>query len=140
VELFGSGHGFVTDKTAADESVRYFELLKDRVMEKMEDGVIADFITKEVTLDEFRDKDLYYVLSPSNVFRSYEELEMFDEDDLIDYEAQKEEKEAAKAEEKAKAEAKKELEANAASTLKEEADKSGTDMVQSLIDSAVPAN
>jgi hypothetical protein len=65
---------------------------------------------------------------------------MFDEDDLIDYEAQKEEKEAAKAEEKAKAEAKKALEANAASTLKEEADKSGTDMVHSLIDSAVPAN
>jgi len=79
------GHGFITDKTAADEAVLYFSLLKDRVLEKMEDGVIADFITKEVTLDEFRDKDLYYILSPGNVFRSYEELEMFDEDDLIDY-------------------------------------------------------
>jgi len=85
------GHGFITDKTAADESVKYFALLKDRVLEKMEDGVIADFITKEVTLDEFREKDLYYVLSPSNVFRSYEELEMFDEDDLIDYSAQENE-------------------------------------------------
>jgi len=83
------GHGFITDKTAADESVQYFTLLKDRVLEKMEDGVVADFITKEVTLDEFRDKDLYYVLSPGNVFRSYEELEMFDEDDLIDYSAEK---------------------------------------------------
>jgi len=83
------GHGFITDKTAADESVKYFALLKDRVLEKMEDGVIADFITKEVTLKEFKDKDLYYILSPSNVFRSYEELEMFDEDDLIDYSAQK---------------------------------------------------
>ncbi len=82
------GHGFVTDKTAADESVKYFALLKDRVLEKMEDGVIADFITKEVTLNEFRDKDLYYILSPGNVFRSYEELEMFDEDDLIDYSAE----------------------------------------------------
>ncbi len=100
------GHGFVTDKTAADESVKYFALLKDRVLEKMEEGVIADYITKEVTLDEFRDKDLYYVLSPGNVFRSYEELEMYDEDDLIDYSAEnsgdeeddeedKEEKEAA---------------------------------------------
>ncbi len=100
------GHGFVTDKTAADESVKYFALLKDRVLEKMEEGVIADYITKEVTLDEFRDKDLYYILSPGNVFRSYEELEMFDEDDLIDYSAEnsgdeeddaedKEEKEAA---------------------------------------------
>jgi glyoxylase-like metal-dependent hydrolase (beta-lactamase superfamily II) len=82
------GHGFITDKTAADESVQYFTLLKDRVLEKMEDGVVADFITKEVTLDEFRDKDLYYVLSPGNVFRSYEELEMYDEDDLIDYSAE----------------------------------------------------
>ncbi len=54
----------------------------------MEEGVIADFITKEVTLDEFRDKDLYYILSPGNVFRSYEELEMFDEDDIIDYTAE----------------------------------------------------
>jgi len=83
------GHGFITDKTAADEAVQYFALLKDRVLKKMEDGVIADFITKEVTLDEFRDKDLYYVLSPGNVFRSYEELEMYDEDDLIDYSAEK---------------------------------------------------
>ena len=82
------GHGFITDKTAADEAVLYFALLKDRVLEKMEDGVVADFITKEVTLDEFRDKDLYYVLSPGNVFRSYEELEMYDEDDLIDYSAE----------------------------------------------------
>jgi len=83
------GHGFITDKTAADESVLYFSLLKDRVLEKMEEGVVADFITKEVTLNEFRDKDLYYILSPGNVFRSYEELEMFDEDDLIDYSAEK---------------------------------------------------
>jgi len=82
------GHGFITDKTAADEAVLYFSLLKDRVLEKMEDGIVADFITKEVTLDEFRDKDLYYVLSPGNVFRSYEELEMYDEDDLIDYSAE----------------------------------------------------
>ena len=85
------GHGFVTDKSAADETVLYFDLLKERIIAKMEDGVIADFITKEVTLNEFRNMDLYYVLSPSNVFRSYEELEMFDEDDLIDYSAEKDE-------------------------------------------------
>jgi len=79
------GHGFITDKTAADEAVLYFKLIKDRVLEKMDEGVTADYITKEVTLDEFRDKDLYYVLSAGNVFRSYEELEMFDEDSIIDY-------------------------------------------------------
>ena len=79
------GHGFVTDKTAADECVRYFTLLKDRVLEEMDNEVIADDITRYVTLNEFREKDLYYLLSPGNVFRSYEELEMFDEDDIIDY-------------------------------------------------------
>ncbi len=93
------GHGFTTDKTAADETVLYFDLLKERIIAKMEDGVIADFITKEVTLNEFRDKDLYYILSPSNVFRSYEELEMFDEDDLIDYSAEKDEDDESESEE-----------------------------------------
>ena len=81
-----AGHGFVTDKTAADETVQYFALLKDRVTEIIDEGeVSADDITRYVTLDEFRDKDLYYLLSPGNVFRSYEELEMFDEDQIIDY-------------------------------------------------------
>jgi len=91
------GHGFITDKTAADETVLYFDLLRERIIDKMDEGVIADFITKEVTLNEFRNMDLYYILSPQNVFRSYEELEMFDEDDLIDYEALKEEAAAEKA-------------------------------------------
>ena len=67
--------------------------IQERIIAKMEDGVIADFITKEVTLNEFRNMDLYYILSPSNVFRSYEELEMFDEDDLIDYSAEKDDDE-----------------------------------------------
>ncbi|CAA6809346.1 MAG: Beta-lactamase-like [uncultured Sulfurovum sp.] len=108
------GHGFITDKTAADESVKYFALLTERVLDKMEDGIIADFITKEVTLDEYREKDLYYVLSPQNVFRSYEELEMYDEDDLIDYVAIQEEKKAKKAAEaKAKAEAEEKMKAEA---------------------------
>ncbi len=74
------GHGFVTDKTAADESIQYFDLTKTRVLQAIEDGVAADDITKTVTLEEFRDKDLYYLLSPQNVFRAYEELEMYDED------------------------------------------------------------
>ncbi len=78
------GHGFVTDKSATDESVKYFTLIKDRVLEGIEEEIPADYITKYVTLDEFRDKDLYYILSPGNVFRSYEELEMYDDDDVED--------------------------------------------------------
>ena len=77
------GHGFITDNTAADEAVLYFSLVKDRVLDGIDEEIHPDYITKAVTLEEFRDKDLYYLLSPGNVFRAYEELEMFDEDDLI---------------------------------------------------------
>lgn len=75
------GHGFITDKTAADETIMYFDLTKKRVLQAIEDGVSANDITKVVTLDEFRDKDLYYLLSPQNVFRAYETLEMYDGDE-----------------------------------------------------------
>jgi len=85
------GHGFITDKTATDESVKYFSLIKERVLEAIDDGVVPDFITREVTLDEFRDKDLFYTLSPGNVFRAYEELEMYDEDDDEDDDEDEEE-------------------------------------------------
>ncbi len=132
------GHGFVTDKTAADESVLYFRLLKDRVLEKMEEGVIADFITKEVTLDEFRDKDLYYILSPQNVFRSYEELEMFDEDDLIDYEALKEEEEAARAEAEEAKKAAAEAEAKATEKASEAAEAASIEASEEMPSVATP--
>lgn len=75
------GHGFITDKTAADESIQYFDLTKKRVLQAVEDGVTADDITKTVTLEEFREKSLYYLLSPQNVFRAYEELEMYNGDE-----------------------------------------------------------
>jgi cyclase len=95
------GHGFITDKSAADETIQYFALLKDRVLEGIEEEIHPDFITKYVTLDEFKDKDLYYLLSPGNVFRSYEELEMYegDEDEEEDKEDEDEEDEEEKEEE-----------------------------------------
>ena len=90
------GHGFITDNTAADESIQYFTYIKDRVLEGIEEEVHPDDITKAVTLEEFRSKDLYYLLSPGNVFRAYEELEMYDgdeEDDDDEDEEEDEEKE-----------------------------------------------
>ena len=75
------GHGFITDKTGADEAVQYFTYIKDRVLEGIEEEIDPDDITKHVTLEEFRNKDLYYLLSPGNVFRAYEELEMYDGDE-----------------------------------------------------------
>ena len=87
------GHGFITDKTAADESVRYFTLIKDEVLEAIENEVIPDDITKIVTLEEFRDKDLYYTLSSGNVYRAYEELEMYEGDEDEEEEEEEEEEE-----------------------------------------------
>jgi len=78
------GHGFVTDETAADESVLYFNLLKDRVLKAIDDGVDAADITKIVTLPEFKDKKLYDVLNSGNVYRAYGELEMYDPDEEED--------------------------------------------------------
>jgi len=93
------GHGFITDKTAADETIQYFALLKDRVLEGIDEEIHPDFITKHVTLEEFRDKDLYYLLSPGNVFRSYEELEMYEEDDEDEDEDDEEDEEEEEEEE-----------------------------------------
>ena len=85
------GHGFVTDKTGADEAIQYFTYIKDRVLEGIDEEIHPDDITKHVTLEEFREKDLYYLLSPGNVFRAYEELEMYDGDEDEDEDEEEEE-------------------------------------------------
>ena len=75
------GHGFIFDKTAADESTLYFKLMKERVLKAIDDGVDATQITKVVTLPEFKDKKMYKLLNYLNVFGAYGELEMYDPDD-----------------------------------------------------------
>ncbi len=75
------GHGFITDETAADESILYFTLIKERVLQAIEDGIDADDITKTVTLPEFKDKKMYDLLNYLNVYGAYTELEMYDEED-----------------------------------------------------------
>ena len=73
------GHGFLVDANGADEAEQYFGLIKERVLEAIDNGIPQGDITKVVTLEEYRDKDLYYLLSPGNVYRAYEELEMYEE-------------------------------------------------------------
>ncbi len=72
------GHGFNTGKTALDESILYFTLMKDRILKAIEDGVEATEINEVVKLEEFKDKGLYDVLNSNNVSRSFEELEMLE--------------------------------------------------------------
>lgn len=75
-----AGHGFDTSKTAMDETTKYFTLLKQRVMEAIENDTTGGEITKVVTMDEFKDKPLYGDLNNNNVFDAFRELEFYEED------------------------------------------------------------
>ncbi len=73
------GHGLITNKSAADESIKYFTLLKDRVKKALEDDVDATEITKKVQLKEFKDKAMYDLLNARNVADAYVELEFLED-------------------------------------------------------------
>ncbi len=73
------GHGVDTSKTAADETIKYFTLLKQRVLEAIENEVTGNDITKIVTMDEYKNKALYDELNSKNVFDAFRELEFYEE-------------------------------------------------------------
>ncbi len=73
------GHGTDTSKTATDEITQYFTLLKQRVLEAIENEVTAAEISKVVTMDEFKNKPLYDELNSKNVFDAFRELEFYEE-------------------------------------------------------------
>jgi len=72
------GHGFITDKTATDESTLYFKLLKERIIAALDDDVEATEINEVVTLPEFKKAAMYDMLNSNNVSAAYTELEMAD--------------------------------------------------------------
>jgi hypothetical protein len=79
-DILVPGHGFITDKTAMDETIQYFTLMKERVMKAMEDGADSTDITDKVKLEEFKDKAMYDILNARNVGYAYDEFEMLDEE------------------------------------------------------------
>ncbi len=72
------GHGIDTSKTATDEITQYFTLLKQRVLEAIENEVSGTEISKVVTMDEFKNKALYEELNSKNVFDAFRELEFYE--------------------------------------------------------------
>ena len=74
------GHGFDTSKTATDEFVKYFTLLKERVLEAIEEDVGASEVNKLVHLNEFKGKPLFEELNKANIFDAYRELEFYEEE------------------------------------------------------------
>jgi glyoxylase-like metal-dependent hydrolase (beta-lactamase superfamily II) len=79
-DILVPGHGFITDKTAMDETIQYFTLMKERVQAAMEDGSDATDITDKVKLEEFKDKAMYDILNARNVGYAYDEFEMLDDE------------------------------------------------------------
>ena len=75
-----SGHGLDTSKTAINEATEYFSLLKERVLEAIENDTTGTEITKVVTMDEFKDKPLYGELNSKNVYDAFRELEFYEEE------------------------------------------------------------
>lgn len=75
-----AGHGHNTSKTAADEIKLYTKLLKQRVLEAIENEVEASNITNVVTLDEFKDVSMYELFNKRNVFDAFGELEFYEEE------------------------------------------------------------
>jgi glyoxylase-like metal-dependent hydrolase (beta-lactamase superfamily II) len=75
-----AGHGFDTSKTAMDETLKYFTLLKERILKAIEDETSGSEITKVVTMEEFKDKALYDDLNNNNVFDAFRELEFYEGD------------------------------------------------------------
>jgi cyclase len=75
-----AGHGVDTSKTAIDEAVEYFTLLKQRILEAIENDAIGSNITKIVTMPEFKNKAMYGELNSKNVFDAFRELEFYEGD------------------------------------------------------------
>ena len=74
------GHGTDTSKNATKEFEEYFSLLKQRVLEAIENGVDATEITKTITMEEFKEKPLYGELNSRNVYDAFRELEFYEEE------------------------------------------------------------
>lgn len=74
------GHGYDFSKQAINESIQYFSLLKDRILEAVEEDVGLDGVTKFIEMVEFKDKKMFDLLNAPNVYRAYSELEFYEEE------------------------------------------------------------
>lgn len=70
------GHGFIIDKTAANEVRQYFTLLSKRIQAAIDNGVDSTEIVEKVPLEEFKDKAMYAQLNSLNVSRAFLEFDM----------------------------------------------------------------
>lgn len=74
------GHGFDTSKDALNESVKYFSLMKERVLKAVEEDVGLEGVAKFVKMVEFKDKAMFDILNKPNISGAYGELEFYEEE------------------------------------------------------------
>jgi len=74
------GHGYDVSKKAMNESIKYFSLLKNRILEAVKEDIGLDGVTKFVQMVEFKDKKMFDLLNAPNVYRAYSELEFYEEE------------------------------------------------------------
>ncbi len=72
------GHGYDFSKSAVDESIQYFSLLKERILKAVGEEVGLEGVNNFVQMVEFKDKALFDLLNPRNVSGAYGELEFYD--------------------------------------------------------------
>ena len=72
------GHGYDFSKSAVDESIKYFSLLKERILKAVGEDIGLAGVNKFVQMVEFKDKALFDLLNPRNVSGAYGELEFYD--------------------------------------------------------------
>ncbi|MEA1880234.1 MAG: MBL fold metallo-hydrolase [Campylobacterota bacterium] len=75
------GHGYATDGNATKSLRAYLTQMKKEVQKALDDDVSIEEVTKKVLMPEYKKMKLYDVLQSRNVFVSYQELEMLDEDE-----------------------------------------------------------
>lgn len=72
------GHGYDFSKSAVNESIQYFSLLKERILKAVEEEVGLAGVNNFVKMVEFKDKALFEILNSGNVSRAYGELEFYE--------------------------------------------------------------
>ena len=75
------GHGYTTNSSATKSLRAYLSQLKKEVQDALDNDVSIDEVTKKVIMPKYKKMKLYDKLHTRNVFVSYQELEMLDEDD-----------------------------------------------------------
>ena len=75
------GHGYTIDSSATKSLRAYLIQMKKEVQEALDNDISIDEVTKKIVMPKYKELKLYDVLHSRNVFVSYQELEMLDEDE-----------------------------------------------------------